>query len=297
MKLDLTSKKQIQIKVKLMKNLIGKELIRLGKKHKKWTELVSMNNFPYLVNNKRYYLAYYFGRFNTEVTSCAVVSPDSGTNEDSKRAFKPLVYFSISLGNIDVTVTTRAKLTYVSWLEIRNYLNSILEDNVLDSSLIVYYKRSLDIINEMIKQQEEMVSMKEKHDHFVKSLYERGYFIDSDIDYVLQIVPTLDRLQYFQFVKRYKHRHDFDVIYENRNNSDLQKYMRCFSDKQTLYNMTSRIAEKTIKETLDLLSFGVDLSQSTGEEYQEFIYSKYKRNLEEKVKEMARISKYPNFNN
>jgi hypothetical protein len=246
-----------------MKNLNSKELIKLGKIHKKWTELVTMNNFPYLVNNKRYYLAYYYPRFTTNVNSYAVVSPDSGNKRDSDIAFKPLVYFSITISNIDLVVTKRASLKYNVWLEVRNYLKSVLEDNVLDYNLEIYYERSYKIIEKMISLQEEMIQMKEEYDKFVKIISDRGYFIDEDIDKSLKLAPTINWLQYDQFTDRYKYRHDFDVIYENQNNWELKKYMNAFRDKSTLYNMTSKVAEKQIKETLDLLGEGSDLSHMT----------------------------------
>ncbi|MEN2767526.1 hypothetical protein [Ornithinibacillus xuwenensis] len=272
--------------------LDGNQILDLGKKHKKWNENVTVEIFPYLLNNHRFYLAYYHGKFNRNVKSIAVVSPDANCKEEALKALEPLVFFTITFDKVENNTKARAELDYSIYEEIRVYLKNVLESNVLKDSLSEIYQRSYNIIDEMINLQKEMLNLRQKVNAFASSVLDRGYFLHDEIDELFEVFPIPGWIQYKQFYDRYQFRSDFDVIYENSSKPELQSFMR-FRDSNTLKNMTSAVAEKQLADSLEVLTDGKDMSSLTEEEYQQYWLSKFKNDLYERYQQLRDQLRYP----
>ncbi|WP_339215745.1 hypothetical protein [Ornithinibacillus sp. FSL M8-0202] len=54
---------------------------------------MTIEGFPYLINNSRYFLANYLGKLSKNVKNIAIITPDTMQKEDALKAIKPLVMF------------------------------------------------------------------------------------------------------------------------------------------------------------------------------------------------------------
>jgi hypothetical protein len=275
-----------------MEQLDGNKILKLGKKHKKWGEDVTVEIFPYVLNSNRYYLAYYFKKFTREVKEIAIVSPDSVDRDEALEALKPLTYFTITFGKLEENTKARAELDYSIYLEIRDFLTTILESGLLSHDLKNVYNRSLKIMEGMIQSQEEMLELREKVNQFAQGLLHKGYFDEQDIKVALELFPEPGWIQYEQFYNRYQNRKDFDVIYENSSSPQLRQLFT-FRDPKTLYNMTSQVAESQLMKSLDILTDSKDMSGFTKEDYFNYWTTKFKKGLADRNEELRKKIRYP----
>ncbi len=54
---------------------------------------MTIEGFPYLINNSRYFLANYLGKLSKDLKNIAIITPDTMQIEDALKAIKPLVMF------------------------------------------------------------------------------------------------------------------------------------------------------------------------------------------------------------
>ncbi|WP_010098570.1 hypothetical protein, partial [Ornithinibacillus scapharcae] len=179
-----------------MERISKEQILKMGKKHKKWNEDVIVEIFPYLVNNNRYYLAYYMKKFTMDVKKIALVSPDSPSKDEALTALKPLINFTVVFGNIENFSKTRAELKFDVINEIRDYLEVILSSGLLSGNLMIYYERSFQIITEIIKLQDEMIKIRKKVNSMAQRILGRGYFMDEEIDESLELFSEIGWIQY-----------------------------------------------------------------------------------------------------
>ncbi|MEN2467394.1 hypothetical protein [Ornithinibacillus sp. FSL M8-0202] len=275
-----------------MKQIDGNQILKLGKKHKKWNEDVTIEGFPYLINNSRYFLANYLGKLSKDLKNIAIITPDTMQEEDALKAIKPLVYFSIAFDRVENNTKGRAELDFSVYEEIRDYLRNILNSGVLKTDLLAIYERSLKIIEKNLHLQQEMLALREEVTSIAKRILARSYFVDSEIDEILNMVPAPGWIQYEQLYDSYKYRHDFDVVYENQNNVELKPFFN-FRDPKTLYNMTSKIAEHQLRNSLDNLTDSIDMSTYSKEEYFNYWTTKFKKGLSDRYVYLSNIIRYP----
>ena len=275
-----------------MIRLEGNQILKLGKKHKKWNEDVTVEIFPYAINDSPYFLAYYHGKRSRKAKEVAIVSPILSTNEHAYQALEPLIYFTVTFNNLDNNTRTRAEHKFDIYEEIRNYLRNVLISGKLNQSLEEVYQRSFNIIDEIINLQDEMLDLRKKVNSLAQSILERGYFVDSDIDTALALYPVSGWIQFQQFNDNYKFRHDFDIIYENSKNPGLKEFHK-FRDEKTLYNMTSKIAERRLKESLDILTDNRDMTGFSKEDYFSYWSNKFKKGLSDRYDELRNKIRHP----
>lgn len=275
-----------------MKRLDNTQIIKLGKKHKKWNEDVTIDIFPYLIENNRYFLAYYHGKFSKDVKEIAIVSPDNLDVEQANRAIKPLVYFTVTFGKLCENTEARVKHQMDIFEEIQVYLDSVMVSGILEQKLEEVYQRSYQVIQEIIVMQEEMIELGKKVNSMSQRIADRGYFVEHEIDEALALFPAPGWIQYKQFANNYKYRHDFDIIYENSKKPNLKIFHK-FKDETTLYNMTSRIAERRLKESLNTVTDNMDMSNFTEEDYYSYWIAKFKCSLADRYEELIKKVRYP----
>ncbi|WP_010098806.1 hypothetical protein [Ornithinibacillus scapharcae] len=275
-----------------MNKLDNTQILKLGKKYKKWNEDVTIDIFPYLIENNRYYLAYYHGKFSKDVKEIAIVSPDNLNSEQANRAIKPLVYFTVTFGKLCENTGARVKLQMDIFEEILDYLGSVLKSGLLDQKLEEVYKRSYQVIQEILDTQEEMIKLGEKVNNMSQRILDRGYFVEQEIDEALALFPAPGWLQYKQFEKSYIYRHDFDIFYENSKKPNLISYHK-FKDEKTLYNMTSGIAEGRLRESLNIVTDNMDMSNFSEEDYYSYWITKFKSSLADRYEELRKKVRYP----
>lgn len=276
-----------------MNQIDGNQLLKLGKKHKKWIEDVTVEIFPYLIENNRYFLAYYHGKFSlNNVKAIGILSPDSLQKEHALEALERLVYFTITFGKLENSTKTRAELEFDIFEEIRSYLKNILLSRGLTPNLKEVYERSYQIINNIIELQDEMLKLRETVNKFARRVLDRGYFIETEIDEALELYPVPGWIQFKQFEERYKYRHDFDIIFDHSKDPELATFHH-FKDPKTLYNMTSKVAEGSLKKSLDILTDSMDMSNYSKEEYCNYWTNKFKKSLSERYAELRSNIRYP----
>lgn len=271
-----------------MQQITANELLKLGKRHKKWNEDVTIELFPYAINNHRYYLAYYLGKFSREIKNIAILSPDSSNKDEALNALKQLVYFTITFDKVENNTKTRAELNFEIYGEIRNYLRNILNSGVLQPEFIDIYDRSYKVVDKTLRLQDEMLELRSRVNKFAQDILDRGYFIDSDIDEVLSLFPAPGWIQYQQFYDSYRYRNDFDVIYKNENNPELIPFFK-FRDPKTLFNMTSGIAEEQLKKSLDIVTDKQDMSNFSKEDYFNYWTKKFEKGLSDRYIQLRKI--------
>lgn len=276
-----------------MNQIDGNQLLKLAKKHKKWNEDVTVEIFPYLLEYNRYFLAYYHGKFSlNNVKAIGIISPDSLRREHALEALERLIYFTVTFGKIENSTKTRAELEFDIFEEIRNYLKSIMLSGVLYANLKEVYERSFQIINKIIALQDEMLKLRETVNNFARRVLDRGYFVEAEIEEALELFPIPGWIQFKQLEDRYRYRHDFDIIYENRNNSELVAFNK-FKDPKTLYNMTSKMAERSLKESLDIVTDSKDMSSFSKVEYCNYWITKFKKSLSDRYEELRNRIRFP----
>ncbi|MEC5424936.1 hypothetical protein QGM71_15725 [Virgibacillus sp. C22-A2] len=275
-----------------MEKLEGQELLRLGKKYQKWFEGTSVNLDAYLINNHAYYLAIYKGRFSHSLKGHAILSPDSNNREEALQALSPLVYFGASNANVEEGVRERAELNFSVLEEVRDYLKSIVDADVLGHNKEIIYRRSLTIIQNMLALQEQMIDLWKETKDFYDKVNDRGYFTDEDLDQSLNYIPVGNLIQYKQFKDRYDNRKDFDIIYENRNDTRIKPYVTSL-EHRVLRAMTSKAAEQQIKDTLDLLTRGYDFSNKSESEMCQMWLDFFLEGMEERVEDFKKTLRYP----
>lgn len=69
-----------------------KERLQCSGVYKVW-KLVTIEGFPYLINNSRYFLANYIGKLSKDLKNIPKITPDTMQKEDALKALKPRVYF------------------------------------------------------------------------------------------------------------------------------------------------------------------------------------------------------------
>jgi hypothetical protein len=275
-----------------MIRLTSEEILELGKKHKKWNEAVTVEIFPYVISNSPYFLAYYHGKFSTKTREVAIVSPNSSNKEHAYKALKPLLYFTVTFNNLDIGTRKRAELQFDVMHEINDYLRSVLLSGELKQDLVKVYQRSLDITDEIIILQDKMLELRKEVNAIAQGILDRGYIADEDINNVFELFPTTGWIQYNQFYKNYIYRSDFDVIYENSSSPELKPFHK-FKDEKTLFNMTSKIAERRLKESLEIATDGQDMSNFSKEDYFSYWSNKFKKDLSDRYEELRNKIRYP----
>lgn len=275
-----------------MQKIDPQKLLKMGKKCKKWLESISVNLDAYIVNGHAFYLAIYEGKFSSDEKGYAVLSPDINNKKEALQAFKPHIYYGISNGIMEEKIKTRAELDFTVWEDIRDYLEGVVEANVLEPKLQTIYSRSLTILKEMIRLQKEMIALWHESHSFYENINQKGYFTDEDIETSIKFGPVTNLIQYKQFKDRYEYRGDFDVIYENRNNPVIQPFTTNLQHR-VLKAMTSLEAERDIKATLDLLRNDCDLTNKSDAEIKEIWLKYFKNGLDTRVKEIKEILRYP----
>lgn len=275
-----------------MEHIDAKDLLKLGMKHKKWNENVTIELFPYAINNHRYYLAYYLGKLSGKIKNIAILSPDLSNKDEALDALKPLVYFTITFDRVENNTKTRAELNFDIYEEIRNYLKNILNSGALQSKFIDIYDRSFKIVDKTLRLQDEMLELRSRVNKFAKGILDRGYFIDSDIDEVLSLFPAPGWIQYQQFYDSYRYSKDFDVIYENANNPELVPFFK-FRDPKTLFYMTSGIADKQLTKSLEIVTEKQDMSNFSKEDYFNYWTKKFEKRLSDRYIQLREIIRHP----
>ncbi|GAB3047713.1 hypothetical protein [Virgibacillus ainsalahensis] len=275
-----------------MTKIDEKELLKLGKKHQKWLEDTTINLAAYTIHNRSYYLSHYASKFSTKVKAYAVISPDSQYKDEALQAIQPHIYFSISQNNLRDSTEERAKYDVSILEEIRDYIGSILDSNVLDSGNEMIYQRSFNILQSMIDLQYEMVQLWEDVKSLEATVNERGFFGDDDVEKIVHYVITTDLIQYKQFKNRHYFCRDFDVIYEKRNTPKIIKHGNSLDDS-LLKGMTREAAEQQLKNSLELLTKNREVGhRSEGDIYDMWMKS-YREGLDERVKQTKNMLRYP----
>lgn len=270
-----------------------KELFKLGKKYQKWFENTAINADAYQLNSCSYYLAFYKSKLGGEVKATAVISTDSNYKKvDAMKAFTALVSYFITWNNVEDSIGERAKLNILIWKETRDYLRNIIEAGLSLNEKEVIYRRSLRIIESMIDLQYEMIDLwheaKSMNDFVVK----RGFFIDEEVEKVIEYVTLGGWIQYKQFQERYENREDFDVIFANRNDPNIKSFEQ-FSDPNTLKEMTSSASTQQLKQSMDRMTDGMDMSHMDKEAYCDYWIRTYKKRLDDRVENMKKQLRYP----
>ncbi|WP_197431757.1 hypothetical protein [Lentibacillus sp. JNUCC-1] len=264
-------------------------LLALGKKHKKFFEDVSINLDGYKVSGRLFYLARYTGKFRTKSKGDAVISLEKHTPEEAQRALLPLVSYFITWNNISDSIGERAQVDFSILEEVRDYLERIVNADIATIDIPVY-KRSLSVIQSMLDLQKNMKQLWQEASQFDKHVKEKDYFTDSEIDQLIMYNIEGGWIQYAQLKDRYQHRRDFDVVYANRDKPDIKKYDR-FSDKHTLYNMTSDCAAEQLRQNIDQMTDGkAPMDYDT---YIDYFYNVYKERLKERVETLKKTLRYP----
>ncbi|WP_010098807.1 hypothetical protein, partial [Ornithinibacillus scapharcae] len=75
-------------------------------------------------------------------------------------------------------------------------------------------------------------------------------------------------------------------------NPELRAFNR-FKDDKTLFNMTSKIAEGRLKESLDIVTDKMDMSNFSKEDYVDHWTIKYQNILSERYDELRTKIRYP----
>ncbi|WP_404453894.1 hypothetical protein LG329_04500 [Virgibacillus necropolis] len=265
-------------------------LVKLAEDNKKLFENYFVKRFAYLVNDEPYYFAIF--KRGDKTKGYAVLSPESNNKSDQLVALKPLLHYSVSINNILSDGKYRANINFAVFYEVRDYLKTIVESNVLDTDDEVIYKRSLSIVQNMIDLQESLIEHYKEAVRKYDAVKEKGFITEDDIHDIKRYLPLLMRIQYKQYLDRYDNRNDFDVIYENRNKREIKQFDH-FTDQKNLKQMTTNIAEKEMKEGLSRLDYGRDLHEMTDDEYDELVLTEYDKELDQQLERVKSKLRYP----
>ncbi|SET34414.1 hypothetical protein SAMN05216389_10980 [Oceanobacillus limi] len=271
-----------------------KQLIKLAKKHKKFLESYSINRVAYLFNDHVFYLAYFSDKSGQDIKGDAVISPDSDDISEYQSAHAPLLEHAATVHNIKYHGGDRAKVNYAIFYEVRDYLENVVQANILSQDLQVVYERAFKVISNMITLQDELVRLYYEAMDLHNETLKRGYFVDEELEKLKSYIPILEQIQYEQGKDRYNYRADFDVIYENRNDPNVKQFEK-FTDKNTLRELTTEASEKDIKKGLQALMEGIDLDESnyTKEKHYEAVRAKFANNLEKLIHDSKSKLRYP----
>lgn len=273
--------------------LDSKKVISLAKIYKKVFETYSVKRYAYLVNEN----PMYFCRFNSKhgekkIKGYAILSPTEGNEQDQMKSLAPLVHYSVSIHNIIEVGEYRSNLNFAVFHEVKEYLNNIVNSNILENDLSETYKRSLLIVENMIICQQKLEETYKEAMSKYNLVKEKGYITDDDISEVKSYIPMLMWLQYKQYIDRYVNRKDFDLIFENKNKKEIKKFEK-FSDPDTLKQMTTNMAEQEMKEGLSRVTYNKDLRGISEDEYNEIIYSKFNSGLDDLIEEVKNNLRNP----
>ncbi|WP_067724799.1 hypothetical protein [Oceanobacillus damuensis] len=275
-----------------MKKVDKKELLKLGKKHRKWLEETTVNLNAYKIGSHLFYLVHYESKFSTKVKANAVISPDSDDREEALQSIKPHIYFVISCNNLRESGSKRANLDYAVWEKIRNYLKQIVESNVLDGMNKIIYQRSLTIMQSMIDLQLDMIQLWENYTTLKEQVDQKGFFTDEEVEKVLDYVAKGNLIQYKQFRDRYDNCRDFDVIYENRDHPQIKLFEKNV-DHMVLKGMTSDAAEQQLKDALDRLTKNRYFGNMNETEIYDELRKTYQEGLALRVQQTKDMLRYP----
>ena len=269
-----------------------KELLKLGKRHQKWLENTNINANAYPINGSYFYLVFYESKFSTKVKANAVISPDSGNKVEALQSIKPHIYFTISCNNLRESVSKRANLNFAVLEEIKDYLQHILQSNVLDGVNKIIYERSFNILQSMIDLQVEMVQLWEDYSSLQEQVDEKGFFTDEEVEKVLHYIAMGDLIQYKQGKDRYDNCRDFDVIYEKRDHPKMKPFEK-YVDHLLLQGMTSGVAEKQLKDSLDRLTNNRYFGNMNESEIYDELRKTYREGLDVRVQQTKDMLRYP----
>lgn len=219
-----------------------------------------VNRFAYVINGNPFYFANF--KRGDETTGYAILSPSSNNKEDHLKAMEPLLHYSVAIRNITTDIKYRASIDFSILYEVRDYLRNVTTSDVLNNGYDIIYNRALNIIQSMIDSQEELKEAYQNAIEKYENDKEKGYITDEDISEMKGYLSIFMRLQYKQFRDRYDNRSDFDIIFEKRNEKEINQF-ESFTDSNTLREMTSKRAEKDLESALREVSFGKDLRGKT----------------------------------
>uniref|UniRef100_UPI00158B78DB hypothetical protein n=1 Tax=Piscibacillus halophilus TaxID=571933 RepID=UPI00158B78DB len=192
-----------------------KELYELGNKYKKFIEKMEVNPYAYIKNDIPYYFVLYKTRITGTEKGFAIISPRSEDHRASVDAFIAQCKFVLTENNIKNN-SNRKKVKLESHKKVKDYLETVLNKEFLESEQNKIYQRAFETIECMFKLQMEFNNVWESANNLINRVIEQEYFTNKELEELLDYIPTLNLIQYKQLYRRYHYCEDFDYIYENR---------------------------------------------------------------------------------
>lgn len=143
-----------------------------------------------------------------------------------------------------------------------------------------------------IKLQHEIVELWHEAQAMNDLVEKKGFFTDKEMEKVIEYVTIGGWIQYKQFKDRYENQESFDVIYANRNNSNIKLYEQ-FTNPNILKEMAGSSAAQQLKQSMDRMTDGMDMSHMNKEEYFDYWTQTYKKRLDDRVESMKNKLRYP----
>lgn len=169
------------------------ELHEEAARYRKWFEKVTINPFCYRLDGKDYYYAIFHKNSTVDFKGFGVISLENGPAEDYRKALFPLVLFSAASTNIFNIIGPRTKAKPEYFEEIIDIADRSHDQ---PSSVLIKGKESFE---KQLNFQKELITAYMEYEHYYDhDILKRRFIKDEDIEYTLNMLATLDLLQFKQ---------------------------------------------------------------------------------------------------
>ncbi|GAA0603092.1 hypothetical protein GCM10009001_20110 [Virgibacillus siamensis] len=269
------------------------KLLRLGQKHKKkFLEDTFINPYSYIIDNVSYFYAIYKNKWTGTTKGLAVITPEIGDKRNTRNVFTAHTKYAVTSNIID-NGNDRANVDLTIHKKAKDFLKTVLDNENLEVDTKEVYTRAFETLDNMMERQNEFIKKWEEASSISKEVDEKCYFIDEDLEKLIQYIPTLNLIQYKQLKPRYDNRHDFDIIYQNR--KKLRRSITTVEEKM-LQKLTSQENEVELERLLYTLTKNISVNENDAFDDLHHKWLDYYRNdLGNRVERDLKLLRHPKW--
>ncbi|GGD20287.1 hypothetical protein [Pontibacillus salipaludis] len=250
-----------------------KFLDKEAKALKKLFEDFNISSFAYKLNGDRYYyVAYVRG---SKLKGQAIISTKgSVSQEEFEHVFNKLTFAKLLTTKIDSVGQSRAAIDMEPFKETRDFLQTCLNGQELDSVAKMHVTKVFNAIQSNIEMQDDLVSIFKQYDRDMDSIInEVGFFTDEDLQEMLDVLAQIDYIQYTQLYHQWKIAENVDELLNRLPSQDIPSNIRA-----NLKVLDSSNKDKLERDMADI-TYKEDQSELTKEEYTNLVKGRYRGNI------------------